>query len=167
MEEKDKNEIVQETQEQVDAQPVEKEIDWHEMYVRSVADCDNIRKRYEKRLAESSRNGLRHAVEKIIGPAFNDIVRGMKNGIDGCDVMYSNIVKSLQNEGIEILGWNIKHSIFVDDFMSAMSTVPTQDPASDNTVADLYEYGFYDLIDKKVITHAKVVVYKYIENKEA
>ena len=162
MEEKEnlnqEKEIVQQTEEQ--------QVDWYEMYLRSVADFTNMRNRYEKMLSDYSRFGIRETIEKVVSPLFNDIARGMKNGVDGCDLMYKNLYNNLRSMGIEPIGWNIKYGVFNEETMEAIGICPTDKSEYDNTVSEVYEYGFFDTIDKKVITHAKVVIYKKMIDKD-
>lgn len=142
------------------------QVDWHEMYLRAVADGMNMKRRYEKISSESERSGVRCVIEKVVSPLFNDISRGMNAGVDGCDILYRDLYNNLRLIGVEPIGWNIKYSVFDCDTMEAISTSPTNNPSDDNTVCGLYEYGFFDNVDKKVIKHAKVVVYKFV-NKDA
>lgn len=140
------------------------QIDWHEMYLRSVADCDNIRKRYERLLKESSRQGMHEIIEKVISPLYNDIARGVMNGVDGCEILLKNFRSTLFSLDIYPIGDNIQGvSLFDDDTMVAVATEDTDDWIMENIVSALFEYGFVDKTTNKVITHAKVSVYKYKE----
>lgn len=140
---------------------IEQEQDWHDLFLRAMADCDNSRKRYEKMISESTRVGMYNSVEKIICPIYNDVYLGVLNGIEGCDIILKSSKQNLKKEGILTIGDSIKGSVFNEDFMDAVSIVQTDDESKDGVVYGLIGYGFQDSISNRVIVPAKVSVYKY------
>ena len=144
-----------------DTSTVVSEPDYKELYTRSLADYQNMRNRYEKRLSEMDRSVLADIMKNVVSPLYNDIQRGVKNGVDGCDIMIRNLEKSLAMENISVIGKDMIGKSFNTDIMEAVTSICTNDESRVNTVADVMEYGFMDDKTGKVDVFSKVVVYNH------
>jgi molecular chaperone GrpE (heat shock protein) len=144
-----------------DTSTVVSEPDYKDLYTRSLADYQNMKNRYDKILAEKDRSVLANVMKNVVSPLYNDIQRGVKNGIDGCDIMIKNLEKSLDSENISVIGKDIIGKLFDTDMMEAVTSIITDDESKANTVADVMEYGFKDNKTGKVDVFSKVIVYNY------
>ena len=144
-----------------DASSVVSEPDYKDLYTRSLADYQNMKNRYEKRLSEMDRSVLANVMKNVVSPLYNDIQRGIKNGVDGCDIMIKNLEKSLDSENISVIGKDIIGKSFNTDMMEAVTSIITDDESKANTVADVMEYGFKDNKTGKIDVFSKVIVYNY------
>ena len=144
-----------------DTSTVVSEPDYKDLYTRSLADYQNMKNRYEKRLSEMDRSVLANVMKNVVSPLYNDIQRGVNNGVDGCDIMIKNLEKSLESENISVIGKDIIGESFNTDIMEAVTSIMTDDESKANTVADVMEYGFKDNKTGKVDVFSKVIVYNY------
>lgn len=144
-----------------DTSTVVSEPDYKDLYTRSLADYQNMKNRYEKMLAEKDRSVLANVMKSIVAPLYNDIARGIKNGVNGCDIMMKNLERSLDSEDISVIGVDLIGREFDVDSMEAVTSIPTRDEDKNNKVADIMEYGLKDVRTGKVDVFSKVIVYSY------
>lgn len=138
--------------------------DYKSLYIRSLADYDNMRKFMEKRMSMLQSDTLYELIENIISPVYNDIYRGVENGIDGLDLILKSINTILEKYNISVIGDDYVNEHFDVNLMEAVTTVPTHSPDADNLVKCIVENGFMNNDTQKAITFAKVVVFKYMED---
>ncbi len=148
----------------VDQNASDNQPDYKNLYIRSLADYDNMRKYMEKRMSMLQSDTLYELIGNIISPVYNDIYRGVGNGIDGLDLILKNINTILEKYNISVIGDDYVNEHFDVNLMEAVTTVPTHSPDADNLVKCIVENGFINNDTKKTITFAKVVVFKYMED---
>ena len=136
------------------------EPDYKEMYIRSLADYQNMKTRTDKMIAQMDRSILSNVIKDIVAPLYNDVRRGVKNGVSGCELMMKNIEKSLKDYSISIIGDEIIGKEFDTDRMSAITSTVTDNIEQLNTVADVIYYGMVDDQTKKTIVFSNVIVYQ-------
>ena len=144
-----------------DVNEVQTEPDYKDLYLRSLADYDNMKKRYTKMIQDSERQGLGDAIKKIVSPLYNDIKRGVDNGVNGCEIILNNLIKMLYDNNISIIDDYYEGKDFDTDFMQAISLFHTDDESYSNKVKNVFEHGFVDDETKQTLVFAKVTVYSH------
>lgn len=137
------------------------EPNYKDMYIRSIADYDNMKKFMENKISNAKSIAKLEIISDIISPVYNDLRRGHKNKVDGCELILKNIKSALDKINIKVIDDDIIGSQFDTDFMDAVSAVKCSKNL-DGTVESVVEPGFVDSVSKKTYVHAKVVVRKYI-----
>lgn len=105
-------------------------------------------------------------------PIYHDVKRGCGYGEKGCQLIYRKFCKILNSLNIEIIDIDFfkKNTAgkFDDNFAEAVSVIhPSEDNLFpeyhmqlDNKICKVVEDGFMDRTSGKIITFAKVIVYK-------
>lgn len=143
----------------VEVKPEEIKPDYKDLYTRSLADYDNMKKRYEKQISDSVRSSLCDVVKTIISPIYNDLKRGVKNGVSGCDLILKNLDRNLEKEHIKVVGEDVIGKTFNTDYMEAVSSIQTDDESKRGKVVDVLECGFIDEHNDKTCVYSKVIVF--------
>ena len=131
--------------------------------LRQMAEFDNYRKRTMKEKAELIKNGGEKTISAIL-PIIDDMERALQNMKgeseevvalrDGVELIYNKFLKTLQQEGLEII--NTKEADFDTDYHEAIALVPAPTDALKGKILDCVQTGYQ--LNDKVIRHAKVVV---------
>jgi molecular chaperone GrpE (heat shock protein) len=154
------NDIKEDVSAEVKAELVE-EIDWKDKYIRSLADYDNMKKFMENKNINSKREAISDIISNVISPIYNDLRRGVKNNIDGCELILNNLKSSLDKIEVSVIDdVELTDRIFNTDCMEALSTSPCIEQL-DDTVEEVIDPGFIDNKTGKTIVYAKVIVRKY------
>ena len=135
------------------------EPNYKDLYIRSLADYENMKKFMSNKAINARKEALRDFVSCIVAPVYNDLRRGSKNNVDGCDLILSNLKKSVEKYNVAVYD--------TDDFvnkpfdvyrMEAVSSVPSSKDRHE-LVCDVIDPCFIDVETGKTIVYAKVIVY--------
>lgn len=133
---------------------------WKDKAYRTAADCDNLRKSYEK----DHENLLKYRsigfVEKLL-PALDSFHlslmvkpenEALKNYVKGFEMIYRQILQALTQEGVNQISPNVG-----DDFNSDnMQAVDVKEGEEDNKVLQVYSNGY--ILKDRLVRPAMVVV---------
>ena len=125
----------------------EKETDYKDLYLRTLADMDNLRKNTTKKI-----NDIYLAVNN------ENIKLDEETYSEGYEVLkkqFENILSKFGLKEIEVH----EDDDFDESIMNAIAIAPTGDKKSDNKVCDITKKGY--TLNDIVIRYADVVVYKY------
>lgn len=150
----------------------DKEIDYKDLYIRTLADYQNLQRRSleEKRvIASQASNDM---LLKILH-LYHSAKAGLKYNEKGAQLLYNAFVKFLSDNNIGIIDTeffaNNTDNKFSEDWAVAISVKTAdednlfpemEDKELDNRIYSVVEDGFYNTVTKKVISYAKVIVYK-------
>ena len=154
----DETEIKQDVIKTETVEPETVEPNYKDLYIKSLADYDNMKKYMNTMLSKSERSSLANTVELIISPIFNDLRRGVKNNVDGCELILNNLISNLKKLDISVIDDNIVGKSFNTDYMNAIMSIPDKNKAG--TVVSVVDCGFIDDKINKTIVYANVIVYK-------
>ena len=131
--------------------------------LRNAADFDNYRKRSDKERFELQNRTNRELVTKLL-PVLDDFGRSIETNaekgdptalLEGVKLIYKNLFKILQDEGLEPMGSVGKP--FDPELHEALLQVDVEGYASDTVIEEHVKgYTFRD----QVIRHARVIVSK-------
>lgn len=136
--------------------------DLKDMYLRSVAEFDNYRKRTLKEKAELILNGGEKAIISIL-PIIDDMERAIANGEktddpkvikEGMELIYAKFQKTLEGLGVKKI--ETANADFDTDVHEAIAMVPGMGDDKKGKVLDCVQTGYK--LNDKVIRHAKVAV---------
>ena len=137
------------------------EPNYKDLYIRSLADFDNMKKFMENKVANAKKTATADIISDIISPVYNDLRRGIQNNINGCDLILKNVQSSLDKLNVAVMDDNIVDEQFDTDYMNAVSSSNCIEQL-DGTVESVIEPGFIDKETKKAYVYAKVIVRKYL-----
>lgn len=137
------------------------EPNYKDLYIRSLADFDNMKKFMENKVSTSKKKAIEEIISDIIAPVYNDLRRGIQNNIDGCDLILKNVQSALDKINIKVMDDNIVDEQFDTDYMYAVSSVNCIEQL-DGTIDSVVEPGFVDKENNKTYVYAKVVVRNYL-----
>ena len=152
--ESDEKSPLEKAQEQID--------ELNDKYLRSVAECDNYRKRTLKEKAELILNGSEKAVGAVL-PILDDMERAIANGEktddplvlrEGISLIYAKFQKVLESLGVKEI--ETADADFDTDVHEAIAMVPGMGDDKKGKVLDCVQKGYK--LNEKVIRHAKVAV---------
>ena len=133
-----------------------KEIDWRDQYIKTLADFDNYRKHSEKRIEESKKRGKIELIKKLL-PIVDSIFLAEENEdvSDGSRLIFGNLISLLTEEGLCKFG----HigDIFSDAKYNAVGT-SNNSLVEESCVSKIIRYGY--TVDGEIIRHADVIVEK-------
>ena len=140
------------------------EIDYKDLYIKTLADYQNLKRRQSKDLQDTAmRSG--HQLIRAFIPIYHDAKRGSKYGEQGATLIYNKFVETLMKYGIGPIDENFFKKkfdgAFTDDYATAIGTEDTEAEELDNKIFSVVEDGFFDIRNNTVIDHAKVIVFKY------
>lgn len=138
-----------------------------ERYLRLAAEYDNYRKRTERERSESWVRAQAELVKKILDP-LDDLQRvadvtventGVEALLEGVQMVERKLMRSLESAGMEVL--DATGQPFDPALHEALMTVPTADPAEDDSVGEVFQkgYGFKGIL----LRPARVQVRKHEE----
>lgn len=141
------------------------EIDYKDLYLRALADYQNLQKRsLEEKRAISKR--VSFDMLKRIVPIYNDIVRALEmtnSADDGIHYLYGKFEKFLQDNNVTVIDLKFfadnTDSQFDERYAEAVGTIPLIEYKKQNDVK-VVECGFLDSTTNEIISYAKVLVYK-------
>jgi len=131
-------------------------------YLRLAAEFDNFRKRMMKERIEAEARGQAELVRQMLDP-LDDIARFAhvdpvvtESGtiVEGVAMVERKLEKSLRSAGLETV--NPVGQKFDPSLHEAVATQPTDDPALDHTVAQVYQVGY--TFKGQMLRPARVVV---------
>ena len=134
---------------------------YKDLYIRSLADFDNMKKFMENKVANAKKTATADIISNIISPVYNDLRRGIQNNIDGCDLILKNVKSALDKMNIKVMDDSIVDEQFDTDYMNAVSSVKCIEQL-DGTIESVVEPGFVDKENNKTYVYAKVIVRKYL-----
>ena len=137
------------------------EPNYKDLYIRSLADFDNMKKFMENKVANAKKTATADIISNIISPVYNDLRRGIQNNIDGCDLILKNVKSALDKMNINVMDDSIVDEQFDTDYMNAVSSVKCIEQL-DDTVESVVEPGFVDKENNRTYVYAKVIVRKYL-----
>ena len=133
-----------------------------DMYLRSVAEFDNYRRRTMKEKAEIILNGGARVIENLL-PILDDLERAEANTAEdadvetlrqGLDLISKKLIDTLTHQGLKRMETIGKD--FDTDFHEAVALVPTEDADKKGKVIDCISTGY--MLGDRVLRHAKVAV---------
>lgn len=141
------------------------EIDYKDLYLRALADYQNLQKRsLEEKRAISKRAS--YDMLKNILPLYNDMVRAlaMTDRVDsGLHYLYNKFEKFLQDNDITVIDLKFfadnTNSQFDERYAEAVGMIPLTEYKKENDVA-VVDCGFMITSTKEIISYAKVLIYK-------
>ena len=134
---------------------------YKDLYIRSLADFDNMKKFMENKVANAKKIATANIISDIISPVYNDLRRGIQNNIDGCDLILKNVKSALDKMNIKVMDDSIVDEQFDTDYMNAVSSINCTEQL-DGTIESVVEHGFVDKENNKTYVYAKVIVRKYL-----
>jgi len=149
----------------------EQEIDYKSLYIQTLADYKNLQRRSLEEKGAIAKRASYDMLLKIL-PLYQDAKTGAIYKEKGATLLYNKFVKFLTDNNISIINdeffKNNTNNKFTEDYAVAISVKnPEEDdlfpetlPDLDNTIAHVVEDGFIDNTVNKVISYAKVIVYK-------
>ena len=151
---------------------LEKEIDYKALYIQTLADYQNLQRRSleEKRaIAKQASNDMLLKILHI----YHSAKAGLKYNEKGAFLLYNAFVKFLNENDIGIINTDFfadkTDNKFSEDWAVAISIKSPEednlfpemnDEELDNRIYSVVEDGFYNIKTGKVISYAKVIVYK-------
>ena len=150
---------------------LEKEVDYKALYIQTLADYQNLQRRSLEEKRAIAKRASYDMLKKIL-PLYHDAKQGFFYKEKGAILLYNKFVKFLTDNNIGIINLDFfkqnTNEKFSEDYAVAISVKhPEEDDLfpetlSDlnNTIAAVLEDGFIDNETGKVISYAKVVVYK-------
>ena len=154
---------------------LEKELaTWKDKAYRTIADCDNLRKSYERDHLQMVKYRGQPVVEKLL-PTLDSFYlvlkvtpedQMLKNYLIGFQMIYNGMLQALQDEGVEQVFPKIGEE-FDANYMQAIDVVEGEE---DDKITDVSKPG-YKLRDRlirpaMVVVSKKKVVKEEDENKE-
>lgn len=133
-----------------------------DLYLRSVAEFDNYRRRTMKEKAEIILNGGARVIENLL-PILDDIERAEANTEkdadietlrQGLDLISKKLLDTLSHQGLKRM--EAVGADFDTDFHEAVALVPTEDAEQKGKVIDCISPGY--MLGDRVLRHAKVAV---------
>ena len=133
-----------------------------DLYLRSVAEFDNFRRRTLKEKSELILNGGARVIENLL-PVLDDMERAEANMTadadvetlrQGVELIAKKLTDTLAQQGlkrIEAVG-----AAFDTDYHEAIALVPTDDEEKNGKVIDCVATGY--MLNDRVLRHAKVAV---------
>ena len=131
-------------------------------YLRLSAEFDNYRKRTMKEKAELILNGGEKSISSIL-PIVDDFERALKNMEtatdvaavkEGVELIYNKFMSVLGQNGVKVI--ETKEQPLDTDYHEAIAVIPAPNEALKGKILDCVQTG--DILNDKVIRHAKVVV---------
>ena len=147
-------------QEDITPKPLD-EPNYKDLYIRSLADYENMKKFMENKVANSKKTATANIISDIISPVYNDLRRGIQNNIDGCDLILKNVKSALDKMNINVMDDSIVDEQFDTDYMDAISSVNCIEQL-DGTLESVVEPAFVVKENNKNYVYAKVIVRKYL-----
>lgn len=137
------------------------EPNYKDLYIRSLADYENMKKFMENRNLHSKRDAYAEILKDVIAPVYNDLCRGVSNDINGCENILMNLINSIRKFNIDVYDIDLIGQKFDDSIMNAVMIEKTENEEYDGNVFSVLEPAFIDLETGKTLIYAKVVVFKY------
>jgi molecular chaperone GrpE len=142
----------------------EPEPDWHDKYVRAVAELDNVRKRARRDVAAAEARGIGRLAKAML-PALDDLDRALAHAeaeegdsdhhlTKGIRLVQQQLLASLQQIGIQ--PDSPKGERFDPHRHEAVAQVPGAEGVESGTVLEVYQPGY--VYAGTVLRAAKVVV---------
>lgn len=113
-----------------------------------------------------------HEIIKKILPLYHDVKRGTAYGERGAQLIFKKFIKILDDLNIGIIDSNffkkVTNSHFDENYAAAISVIYPEDDdlfpehhmEMNNKICKVFEDGFYDKGTGKIISYAKVAVFK-------
>lgn len=117
-------------------------------HLRLAAEFDNYRKRVERERAESWQRAQGQLAERLLD-ALDDLQRftsaeaetlSAEAVLDGVRLIERKILRALEAAGLEPI--EAEGQPFDPEVHEALTTVPTEDPEADDSVADVFQRGY-------------------------
>lgn len=136
-----------------------------ERHLRLAAEFDNYRKRVERERGESWVRAQAQLLERLLEP-LDDLARvadfdpattpaGALH--EGCEMVEKKFLRAMEAAGVEEI--DAAGKPFDPTIHEALTTVPTENPEEDNTVAQVYQKGYR--LKGVLLRPARVVVRKH------
>ena len=144
----------------------ENETDYKDLYLRTLADMDNLRKNTTKKINDIYKMANDKLIKELL-PFIDSLNLAVDNenikldeetyseGYEVLKKQFENILSKFGLKEIEV--W--EDDDFDESKMNAIAIAPTGDKKSDNKVCDITKKGY--MLNDVVIRYADVVVYKY------
>ena len=134
---------------------------YKDLYIQTLADYQNYRKRCEKDRIASEFATKKDLLSKIL-PLYHDAKRGASYDERGAVLIYQKFKNFIKDNDITILNddyANMNNGRFSEDWAEVIGTTPITGNHSANDVAKIVEDGFLDNKTNMIISYAKVLVY--------
>lgn len=128
------------------------EVDYKELYLRALADYDNLKKRSASVAEDNELIGVRKIVRNILCPLTDAMMSAKLYDL------LSAMNNSLKGMGISVIDEGFEGKDFDPDFMECISTIPTDDGKLNGKIVKIDRVGYVDSKDR-VIVPAMVSVY--------
>lgn len=133
-------------------------------HLRLAAEFDNYRKRTERERAEQYTRAQGDLVKRLLEP-IDDLERvgdytdsaAVTAVLEGIQLVERKLLQSLHAAGLEAI--DPVGELFDPNGMEAIGVVPTEDPAQDGLVADVYQKGYR--FGGQLVRPARVRVYQH------
>ncbi len=141
---------------------------WKDKAYRTAADCDNLRKSYEKDHANLLKYRAMGFVEKLL-PALDSFHMSLMvkpdnpslaNYVKGFEMIYRQILSSLEQEGVTQISPKVNEEFDAN----IMQAVEVKNGEEDNKVLQVYSNGY--MLKDRLVRPAMVVVSKKQEQKD-
>ena len=141
---------------------------WKDKAYRTAADCDNLRKSYEKDHETLLKYRAMGFVEKLL-PALDSfhlslMVKpdnpSLANYVKGFEMIYRQILSSLEQEGVKQISPEIGSHFDAD----TMQAIDVKDGEEDDKIIQVYSNGY--MLKDRLVRPAMVVVSKIPEQKD-
>jgi molecular chaperone GrpE len=134
-------------------------------HLRLAAEFDNYRKRVERERGESWVRAQAQLLERLLEPLddlarvadFDPATTPAAALHEGCEMVEKKFLRAMEAAGVEEI--DAADRPFDPTIHEALTTVPTDDPAQDNTVAQVYQKGYR--LKGVLLRPARVVVRKH------
>jgi molecular chaperone GrpE (heat shock protein) len=134
------------------------EPNYKDLYIWSLADYENMKKFMENRNSNAKRESVCDIVSGVIAPIYNDLRRGVKNKVNGCELILNNLKSSLEKFKVVVYDNDeLVNEMFDVDRMEAIQSLPSSKD-SDGLVFEVIDPCFVDAETGKTIVYAKVIV---------
>ena len=160
------------TENQEDMTIKKEEPDYKDLYIRTLADYQNLQRRSLEEKGAIASQASNEMLLKILH-LYHSAKAGLKYTEKGAFILYNAFVKFLADNNIGIINsdffadktnnkfdedWAVAISIKTPDEDNLFPELEAQD--FDNRIYSVVEDGFYNTVTGKVISYAKVIVYK-------
>ena len=144
----------------------EKETDYKDLYLRTLADMDNLRKNTTKKINDIYKMANDKLIKELL-PFVDSLNLAVNNenvkldeetysqGYEVLKKQFENILSKFGLKEIEVL----ENDDFDESKMNAIAIAPTGNKELDNKVCDIAKKGY--MLNDVVIRYTDVVVYKY------
>ena len=134
--------------------------DYKDLYLRTLADMENLRKNTNKRISEIYSNANEKLLTEMLPfvDALDLAIQHEKQNGNGYEVLKRQLNNILEHFGVKEIIVN-KDDQFDESKMNAIAPIQTQQEDKHDTVYEVIKKGY--MLNDKVLRYADVIVYMY------